>query len=103
MKKERNKRIEIGLPEYLLSHAKVVAKYRGIKLDELIKESLERTLRVNPVAPLELGAVCEKVEPKVDGASIGEDCGEDATEGREIYRRLPFHDKRGPNLDDFDE
>ena len=158
MKRVRNKRIEIGLPEVVLSHAKVVAKYRGIKLDELILESLLKTgIGLAPVEAKTFvgvdvfeegtyGAELAKrresnirgdqyreavtgwneavaadvppplrgpysehpdseaqnpnVEPKVDDTEDG--C-EKTTEGREIYRRLTFPDKRGPNLDDFDE
>lgn len=44
MGKERNKRVLIGLPEYLLSHAKVTAKMRGLKLDQLIQEALSKYL-----------------------------------------------------------
>ena len=51
MSKERNKRVEIGLPAELLGYAKLMAKKGGIKLDGLIQKSLEQTLLGYPLVP----------------------------------------------------
>ena len=94
MKRDRNKRIEIGLPEYLLSHAKVVVKIRGIKLDQLLKESLENHLGIHKL-PKQPEAV-QYEPPRVNfGIEVLNDCSypteEDACGRQEDLRPNDAH------------